>query len=68
MDLLEGALPAAPLVLGAAALGRTGYQAGQELDITGVLRMWLQIIARNGEGNVQLGRASLRAFLAKWFV
>ncbi len=53
MDLLEGTSPAAPLVLGAAALGRTGYQAGQELDIAEVLRMWLQIIARYGEGNAQ---------------
>jgi len=50
---IEGALPGAPLALGAAALDTTVYQAGQELDMTEVPRMWLQIIARNGEGNVQ---------------
>ncbi len=50
---IEGALPGAPLALGAAALGTTVYQACQELGMTEVPRMWLQIIARNGEGNVQ---------------
>lgn len=50
---IEGALPGAPLALGAAALGTAVYQAGQELSMTGVPRMWLQIIARNGEGNAQ---------------
>ena len=50
---IEGALPGAPLALGAAALDTTVYQAGQELDMTEVPRMWLQIIARNGEGNLQ---------------
>jgi ubiquinone/menaquinone biosynthesis C-methylase UbiE len=45
---IEGALPGAPLALGAAALGTTVYQAGQELGLTEVPRMWLQIIARNG--------------------
>lgn len=50
---IEGALPGAPLALGAAALDTTVYQAAQELDMTEVPRMWLQIIARNGEGNMQ---------------
>ena len=50
---IEGALPGAPLALGAAALGTTVYQACQELGMTEVPRMWLQIIARNGEGNLQ---------------
>ena len=45
---IQGALPGAPLALGAAALGTTVYQAGQELDMTEVPRRWLQIIARNG--------------------
>jgi len=45
---IEGALPGAPLALGAAALGTTVYQACQELGMTEVPRMWLQIIARNG--------------------
>lgn len=45
---IEGALPGAPLALGAAALGTAVYQAGQELGMTEVPRMWLQIIARNG--------------------
>lgn len=45
---IEGALPGSPLALGAAALGTTVYQVGQELGMTEVPRMWLQIIARNG--------------------
>jgi hypothetical protein len=53
---IEGALPGAPLALGAAALGTTVYQVCQELGMTEVPRMWLQIIARNGEGNVQQER------------
>lgn len=43
---IEGALPGAPLALGAAALGAAVYQAGQELGMTEVPRLWLQIIAR----------------------
>ena len=42
---IEGALPGAPLALGAAALGAAVYQAGQELGVTTVPRLWLQIIA-----------------------
>jgi len=42
---IEGALPGAPLALGAAALGAAVYQAGQELGVTAVPRLWLQIIA-----------------------
>jgi len=48
---IEGALPGAPLALGAAALGTAVYQAGQELGMTEVPRMWLQIVARNGFGS-----------------
>jgi hypothetical protein len=43
---IEGALPGAPLALGAAALGAAVYQAGQELGMTEVPRLWLRIIAR----------------------
>ena len=43
---IEGALPGVPLALGADALGISVYQAGQELDMAGVPRMWLQMIAR----------------------
>jgi hypothetical protein len=43
---IEGALPGVPLAPGAAALGVSVYQAGQELDMTEVPRMWLQMIAR----------------------
>lgn len=46
---IEGALPGAPLSLGAAALSATVYQASEELGMTEVPRMWLQIIARKGE-------------------
>lgn len=43
---IDGALPGVPLALGAEALGISVYQAGQELDMSGVPRMWLQMIAR----------------------
>jgi ubiquinone/menaquinone biosynthesis C-methylase UbiE len=43
---IEGALPGVPLPLGAAALGISVYQAGQELAMAGIDRMWLQIVAR----------------------
>lgn len=42
---IEGALPGAPLALGAAALGTAVYQAGAELGLTEVPRTWLQIVA-----------------------
>jgi ubiquinone/menaquinone biosynthesis C-methylase UbiE len=42
---IEGALPGAPVTIGAAALGSTVYEVGQELGMTGVPRMWLQIVA-----------------------
>ena len=43
---IEGALPGVPLSLGAAALGISVYQAGQQLDMAGIDRMWLQMVAR----------------------
>lgn len=42
---IEGALPGAPLAPAARALEVAVYQAGQELDLTEVPRMWLQIVA-----------------------
>ncbi len=45
---IEGALPGAPLALGATALGTAVYQAGHELGMTTVPRMWLQIVATKG--------------------
>lgn len=42
---IEGALPGAPLALGADALGKAVYQVGQEAGLTAVPRMWLQIVA-----------------------
>ena len=42
---IEGALPGVPLSLGAAALGTSVYQAGEELGITEIPRNWLQILA-----------------------
>jgi len=42
---IEGALPGIPLALGAAALGISVYQAGQELGLTELPRNWLQIVA-----------------------
>jgi len=43
---IAGALPGVPLPLGADALDISVYQAGQELDMAGVDRMWLQMLAR----------------------
>jgi ubiquinone/menaquinone biosynthesis C-methylase UbiE len=45
---IEGALPGIPLAYGAAALEAAVYQAGQELGLTEVPRMWLQIVATRG--------------------
>lgn len=45
---IEGALPGVPLGWGAAALGTAVYQAGKELEISEVPRLWLQIIAAKG--------------------
>jgi len=42
---IEGALPGVPLSLGAAALGTSVYQVGEELGITEVPRNWLQLVA-----------------------
>ncbi len=42
---IEGALPGAPLALGAESLGSTVYNVAQELNITYLPRMWLQIVA-----------------------
>jgi ubiquinone/menaquinone biosynthesis C-methylase UbiE len=42
---IEGALPGAPLALGAAALGAAVFQAGEELGLTEVPRTWLQVVA-----------------------
>src|SRR5437763_15373927 len=42
---IEGALPGIPLALGAAALGASAYQTGQELGLADVPRNWLQIVA-----------------------
>jgi ubiquinone/menaquinone biosynthesis C-methylase UbiE len=45
---IEGALPGAPLAIGAAALGTAVYQAAQELGMATVPRLWLQIVAIKG--------------------
>lgn len=45
---IEGALPGAPLPLGAAALATAVYQVGEELGLTEVPRTWLQIVATKG--------------------
>lgn len=45
---IEGALPGIPLTLGAAALGTTVYQVGEELNLTDIPRNWLQLIAYKG--------------------
>jgi hypothetical protein len=42
---IEGALPGAPLAIGAEALGSTVYDVAQELNMTYLPRMWLQIVA-----------------------
>ena len=45
---IEGALPGAPLAIGAEALGSTVYGVAQELNMTYLPRMWLQIVATKG--------------------
>ena len=45
---IEGALPGVPLALGATAISIAIYQTGQELGVTGMPRMWLQIVAVKG--------------------
>jgi ubiquinone/menaquinone biosynthesis C-methylase UbiE len=45
---IEGALPGAPLAIGAEALGSTVYDVAQELNMTFLPRMWLQIVATKG--------------------
>lgn len=42
---IEGALPGVPLAYGAAALSEAVYKTGEELGLTEVPRIWLQIIA-----------------------
>jgi len=42
---IEGALPGVPLSYGAAALSEAVYKAGEELGLTEVPRIWLQLIA-----------------------
>ena len=45
---IEGALPGAPLAIGAEALGSTVYDVAHELNMTYLPRMWLQIVATKG--------------------
>jgi ubiquinone/menaquinone biosynthesis C-methylase UbiE len=45
---IEGALPGAPLAIGAEALGSTVYDVARELNMTYLPRMWLQIVATKG--------------------
>jgi ubiquinone/menaquinone biosynthesis C-methylase UbiE len=42
---IEGALPGIPLAVGAQALGIAVYEAGQELGVSEIPRMWLQMVA-----------------------
>jgi ubiquinone/menaquinone biosynthesis C-methylase UbiE len=42
---IEGALPGASLAVGAEALGSTVYEVADELNMTYLPRMWLQIVA-----------------------
>jgi ubiquinone/menaquinone biosynthesis C-methylase UbiE len=42
---IEGALPGVPLAYAAAALSEAVYKVGEELNLTEVPRIWLQIIA-----------------------
>jgi ubiquinone/menaquinone biosynthesis C-methylase UbiE len=45
---IEGALPGIPLPLGAEALAVAVYEAGQELGLHEIPRMWLQMVATKG--------------------
>lgn len=46
---IQGALPGVPIPLAAAALEWAAGQAGQELQVTGVPRRWLQLVALRDE-------------------
>jgi SAM-dependent methyltransferase len=43
---IEGALPGVPIPLGAAALRQAALEAADELQMTGVPRIWLQLVAQ----------------------
>ena len=45
---IEGALPGAPLAIGAEAFGSTVYGVARELNMAYLPRMWLQIVATKG--------------------
>ncbi len=46
---IEGALPGVPIPIGAAALSWAAGQAFEELDLTDVPRVWLQLVAQKSE-------------------
>ena len=43
---IEGALPGVPIPLGAAALRQAALEAAEELHMTGVPRIWFQLVAQ----------------------
>jgi ubiquinone/menaquinone biosynthesis C-methylase UbiE len=43
---IEGALPGVPIALGAAALRQAAVEAAEELNMAGVPRIWLQLVAQ----------------------
>ena len=45
-QFIEGALPGAPLAVGAEALGYGAAEAFEELALDSVPRRWLQLLAR----------------------
>lgn len=54
---IEGALPGAPLAVGAEALATAAAQVFDELGLTGVPRNWLQLVAQRAPDPMQEGQA-----------
>lgn len=50
---IQGALPGAPLAVGAEALATAAAQVFEELGLPGVPRNWLQLVAQRQPGSVQ---------------
>jgi hypothetical protein len=46
---IEGALPGVPIPIGADALSNAAVQAFEELGLTYVPRVWLQMVAQKAE-------------------
>ena len=58
---IEGALPGIPIPIGAEALEWAAAEAGRELNMTTVPRVWLQLVAQRAEAALEPALAARRA-------